>query len=262
MHQEAERHASGRAGIPPAGPGLQPVPSDVVERSFANERSSTFGVPGRIPGTAGWKPALPNAGTFAVQDSQVKAEDAASANADNLFQIGVIRRDTPVANANVSADGDYTQLLVDNLGKLWTANSQAEDVASADGDRGSATLAVRKATPANTSGTDGDYEFLQMSAGRLWTNTLLGDGTNAITVRGASTGAAPATDVALVVTIRDVNTNDQKNMAGSAPVVVASNQAWQTGMSPRAFSAAFSTLTRPANTTAYAAGDHISNNAR
>jgi hypothetical protein len=50
-------------------------------------------------------------------------------------------------------------------------------------------------------------------------------------------------------------------MAASAPVAVASNQSWPTGMSPRAFVAAFSTLTRPANTTAYTAGDSISDNA-
>lgn len=43
-----------------------------------------------------------------------------------------------------------------------------EDVASVDGDAGVPALAVRKATPANTSGSDGDYEFLQMSAGKLW----------------------------------------------------------------------------------------------
>lgn len=43
-----------------------------------------------------------------------------------------------------------------------------EDVASADGDAGIPAMAIRKATPANTSGTDGDYEMLQVSAGRLW----------------------------------------------------------------------------------------------
>jgi hypothetical protein len=60
-----------------------------------------------------------------------------------------------------------------NLGK-------AEDAASADGDVGVGMLAVRKATPANTSGADGDYEFLQVSAGRLWVDasgkTLTVDG--------------------------------------------------------------------------------------
>jgi hypothetical protein len=50
-------------------------------------------------------------------------------------------------------------------------------------------------------------------------------------------------------------------MSASAPVTLANNQQYQTGMSPRAFSVAFSTLTRPANTTPYSAGDSISDNA-
>jgi hypothetical protein len=67
-----------------------------------------------------------------------------------------------------------------------------EDVASADGDAGVGMLAVRKATPANTSGADGDYEFLQMSAGRVWTSTVvdtaLPAGTNAIGKLAANSG--------------------------------------------------------------------------
>jgi hypothetical protein len=60
-------------------------------------------------------------------------------------------------------------------GEVYTINKVAklEDVASADADGGIPAMAVRKATPANTSGTDGDYEFLQMSAGRLWTSATL-----------------------------------------------------------------------------------------
>jgi hypothetical protein len=48
------------------------------------------------------------------------------------------------------------------------AIAKAEDVAWADADVGVPAMAVRKASPANTSGTDGDYEMLQVSAGRLW----------------------------------------------------------------------------------------------
>lgn len=48
-----------------------------------------------------------------------------------------------------------------------------EDVASADADAGVPAMCTRKATAANVSGTDGDYEFLQCSAGRLWTDTQL-----------------------------------------------------------------------------------------
>ena len=58
----------------------------------------------------------------------------------------------------------------------------AEDVASAAADKGIGMLAVQKATPANTAGTDGDYEFLQMSAGRLWTSSTI---TGTVTVDGS-----------------------------------------------------------------------------
>lgn len=87
-----------------------------------------------------------------------------------------------------------------------TGFAKAEDVASADGDVGIPAMVVRKATPANSSGTDGDYEFLQASGGYLWVH-------------------------------------DNKGLAN------------------KLISAAFTTLTRPANTTAYAAADSISDNA-
>ena len=69
---------------------------------------------------------------------------------------------------------------------------KAEDAASADADVGVPAMAVRKATPANTSGLDGDYEMLQMSAGRLWTSATvdaaLPAGTNAIGKLAANSG--------------------------------------------------------------------------
>lgn len=55
-----------------------------------------------------------------------------------------------------------------------------------------------------------------------------------------------------------VTTLGQTTKSASLPVTIATDQS---GLSPRAFSAAFSTLTRPANTTAYSAGDSISDNA-
>lgn len=61
-----------------------------------------------------------------------------------------------------------------------TSFVKLEDVASADADAGVPALAVRKGTPANTSGTDGDYEFLQISAGRLWASSNI-DQINGIT---------------------------------------------------------------------------------
>lgn len=76
---------------------------------------------------------------------------------------------------NISIDDGGNSITVD--GTVAVTNSdlttlagavRAEDVASADAHTGIPAMAVRKATPANTSGTDGDYEMLQMSAGRLW----------------------------------------------------------------------------------------------
>ncbi len=105
----------------------------------------------------------------------------------------------PATNAGV-APVDATTGLKVNLGANnnvtlaagATAIGKAEDVASADSDVGVPSMAVQKATPANTAGTDGDYEFLQMSAGRLWASakidTALPAGTNAIGKLAANSG--------------------------------------------------------------------------
>lgn len=124
-------------------------------------------------------------------------------------------------------EGDAVELRVDANGALWTIVSgtvtvashavtnagtfavqesgsaltalqlidnivNTEDNASGNGDSGVPLLAVRKGTPANTSGTDGDYEFLQMSAGRLWASATidaaLPAGTNAIGKLAANSG--------------------------------------------------------------------------
>jgi len=53
-----------------------------------------------------------------------------------------------------------------NLGKQ-------EDAAHSDGDLGVMALAVRTASPANRSSTNGDYEPLQLDEGRLWTSTVV-----------------------------------------------------------------------------------------
>lgn len=52
------------------------------------------------------------------------------------------------------------------------AIAKAEDAASADADVGVPAMMVRKATPANTSSTDGDYEMLQGNNGALWVAPL------------------------------------------------------------------------------------------
>lgn len=148
-----------------------------------------------------------------------KVEDAAAVSADLGIMVLGVRRDTPASSSGTT--GDYSTFNFDATGNLYTTGTfagsvtitasatsiaKAEDVASADADVGVPAMAIRKATPANTSGTDGDYEMAQISGGYLWVH-------------------------------------DNKGLANLA------------------FSATFSTLTRPANTTAYTAADSISDNA-
>lgn len=61
--------------------------------------------------------------------------------------------------------------------------AKAEDQASASGHVGIAMLARRTDTPANQSGSDGDYEWLQISGGRLWT-AVVGDAAHDAAVSG------------------------------------------------------------------------------
>lgn len=130
-------------------------------------------------------------------------EDTVAANADTGTMVLAKRTDTPAGQ--VSADGDYGTLTLDSLNSLWVncrtgcagGTQFAEDAASANGDVGTLAMARRTATPANTSGSDLDYETLQMNAGRLWTSstidTALPAGGN--TIGGVNVITAPFTVV-------------------------------------------------------------------
>lgn len=130
-----------------------------------------------------------NGGTFAVQAAQ-----------SGTWNIGTVTTLTGITNAlpagsnvigHVITDTGSTTAVtgtvtisgaVTNAGTFAvqatvaagaTNIAKAEDVASADADVGVPAMAIRKATPANTSGTDGDYEMLQISAGRLWVSATI-----------------------------------------------------------------------------------------
>lgn len=121
---------------------------------------------------------------------------------------------TVTANAG---SGTFTVSGAVTLAAGATSIGKAEDVASADADVGVPSMAVRKATPANTSGLDGDYEFLQMSAGRLWVSaavdTALPTGTNTI---GAVNIAAAQT----LGTVTTVSTVTNLSQLGGAAVPI------------------------------------------
>lgn len=82
--------------------------------------------------------------------------------------------------------------------------TKAEDAASASGDVGVAALVVQKATPGDLAGTDGDYAFPQMSAGRLWTSTINGGFT------GETTTQTTSADLSSVTNITAAPTSTQK----------------------------------------------------
>lgn len=117
------------------------------------------------------------AGTVGGSELQVDVVGALPAGTNAIGKLA--------ANSGVDiGDVDVTSIVpgtgASNLGK-------AEDAAHASADVGVMALAVRTGTPANRSGTDGDYEPLQISAGRLWTSgviTSLPASTNTLEVVG------------------------------------------------------------------------------
>lgn len=167
--------------------------------------------------------AVTNAGTFAVQAAITAASAsissgaiASGAVASGAFASGSIGSGAIASGAVASgafASGSIASgaiasgaiasgaIAVGAIAAGATSIADNEDAASADGDRGIKILAVRKATPANTSGADGDYEFLQMSGGKLWTTNTFGGTRSYKTASGTLTAD---TDVVAAVSTKRI----------------------------------------------------------
>lgn len=119
--------------------------------------------------------AVTNAGTFAVQAAITAASGSigSGAIASGAIASGAIASGAVASGAVASGAFASGSIAAGAVAAGATSFVKLEDVASADADAGVPAMAVRKATPANTSGTDGDYEMLQMSAGRLWTSGIV-----------------------------------------------------------------------------------------
>ena len=160
-----------------------PLPVDASGVAIPATQSGTWTVqPGNTANTTAWK---------------VDASSVAVPVTDNSGSLTVDNAGTFAVQATIAAGA--------------TSIAKAEDVASADADVGVPALAVRKATPANTSGTDGDYEFLQISAGRLWASATidaaLPAGTNGIGKLTANSGVTiGAVELAAAQTLATVTT--------------------------------------------------------
>lgn len=128
-------------------------------------------------------------GSVATNVLTFTATNSGMNNTDKLF----IKYDPATSLDTQLVSGTFWQ-TTQPVNILTATNSIAknEDMPSATLDTGVPAMAIRKATPANSSDTDGDYEMLQMSAGRLYTSTTidaaLPAGTNAIGKLAANSG--------------------------------------------------------------------------
>jgi hypothetical protein len=160
-----------------------------------------------------------NTGAVVVSSSALPTGAATEATLSTLN--GKVPANLTVTSTRLLVDGSgVTQpvsgTITATIAAGATTIAKAEDVASADADVGVPAMAVRKGTPANTSGTDGDYEMLQMSAGRLWTSsaidTALPAGTNAIGKLAANSGVTiGAVEIAAAQTLSTVTSLTQMN---------------------------------------------------
>lgn len=174
--------------------------------------------------------AVTNAGTFATQSAITAASGALASGsiASGAVASGAVASG---AYASGSISAGAIAAGASSLVKL-------EDVASADADAGVPSMCTRKATAANTSGTDGDYEFLECSAGRLWVSATvdaaLPAGTNTIgnvvTVPSATAGGTTLFTLTLAASTNATNVKASAgqlysisgfNMSSATPVWIS-----------------------------------------
>ncbi len=146
--------------------------------------------------TVAKQPALGTAGT--ASSDVITVQGITSMTPLKVDGSAVTQPVSGTVTANAGTNLNTSALALETGGNLATIASavRAEDSVSADGDKGITAFAVRKATPVNTSSNDGDYEALQVSAGRLWTSavidTALPAGTNVIGHVIADSGSTTA----------------------------------------------------------------------
>jgi hypothetical protein len=142
-----------------------------------------------------------NIGTIRVGDgtstAAVKAASTAPVATDQALVVA-ISPNTQNANGQATMANSTPVVMASDFTGA-SGFMKKEDVASADGDAGVGMLAVQKATPANTAGTDGDYEFLQIYAGRLWASAKIDTAIPAGTNTMGQVGLVPVTSGGLTI---------------------------------------------------------------
>jgi hypothetical protein len=119
--------------------------------------------------------AVTNAGTFATQSAITAASGsigsgaiASGAVASGAFASGALASGSVASGAFASGALAAGSIAEGAVAAGAASFVKLEDVANAGADAGVPAMAVRKAVPIDLSGTDGDYEFLQMDNGMLW----------------------------------------------------------------------------------------------
>lgn len=111
---------------------------------------------------------LSNIQSFIGETTEVAPANDTDESALNGRLQRIAQNITTLINA-FNAENFATEATLAALNTLVSSALANEDSASADGDRGFRVLpAIRKGTPVDLSGADGDYEFLQLKDGRLY----------------------------------------------------------------------------------------------
>lgn len=177
--------------------------------SLANPTTPMIGSAGLVwnSGTARWvrAPGSTSGAQVLLNGSSVASGAYASGSiASGAVASGAIASGAVASGAVASGAFASGSISAGAVAAGATSFVKLEDVASADADAGVPAMAVQKATPANTAGTDGDYEMLQISAGRLWASTLVTDmvpGTGATNLGKAEDAASANGDVGVAAMV-------------------------------------------------------------
>lgn len=161
-----------------------------VDGTFWQATQPVSGTVTANAGTGPW-PVTDNGGNLSIDDggNSITVDGTVAATQSGAWNVtnvsGTVSLPTGASTLAEQQTQTTSLQLIDDI-------VRSEDEASGDGHKGAVVLGVRKATPANTSGTDGDYEALQLSAGRLWASATidaaLPAGTNAIGKLAANDG--------------------------------------------------------------------------
>lgn len=176
--------------------------------------------------------------TLSIQNTLLalsKAEDAPASSGDQGIQALLVRQDTLASST--SADGDYGSFKSNNLGELYVKDTSsaaslasilseiqsityAEDSASANGDPGVFSLAVRRDAQGSNVSASGDYsEFQTWSEGSLKVVDISNGTILQQQVSITSTASqVPAANLANRKSLMIQNTGSVKMYVGSATV--------------------------------------------